>query len=84
MKHFKFNDEYIKELLRVITPENKYCILNGDPNLNLLKHAKSAGVSKLLKNLLSNFMPKITLPTRITEKTANLIDNILIKNNAFF
>ena len=82
MKHFKFNNEYMEELLRVITHENKNCILTGDFNLNLLKHAKSPGVSKFLENLLShNFMPQITLPTRITEKTATLIDNILINNN---
>ena len=69
MKHFKFNNEYMEELLRVITHENKNCILTGDFNLNLLKHAKSPGVSKFLENLLShNFMPQITLPTRITEK----------------
>ena len=62
--------------------ENKNCILTGNFNLNLLKHAKSPGVSKFLENLLShNFMPQITLPTRITEKTATLIDNILINNN---
>ena len=82
MKHFKFNNEYMEELLRVTTHENKNCILTGDFNLNLLKHAKSPGVSKFLENLLShNFMPQITLPTRITEKTATLIDNILINNN---
>ena len=82
MKHFKFNNEYMEELLRVITHENKNCILTGDFNLNLLKYAKSPGVSKFLENLLShNFMPQITLPTRITEKIATLIDNILINNN---
>ena len=82
MKHFKFNNEYMEELLKVITHENKDCILTGDFNLNLLKHAKSRGVSKFLENLLShNFMPQITLPTRITGKTATLIDNILINNN---
>ena len=40
MKHFKFNTEYIEELLRVITHENKNYILTGDFNLDLLKHAK--------------------------------------------
>ena len=64
MKHFKFNNEYMEELLRVIKHENKNCILTGDFKLNLLKHAKSPGVSKFLENLLShNFMPQITLPT---------------------
>ena len=83
MKHFKFNNEYMEELLRVITHENENCILTDDFNLKLPKHAKSPGVSKFLENLLShNFMPQITLPTRITEKTATFIDNILINNNA--
>ena len=59
MKHFKFNNEYMKELLRVITHENKNYVLTGDFILNLLKHAKSPGVSKFLENLLShNLMPK--------------------------
>ena len=82
MKHFKFNNEYIEELLRLITIENKNCILTGAFNLNLLKHAESPGVNRFLENLLShNFMPQITLRTRITEKTAILIDNIFINNN---
>ena len=72
----------MEELLRLITHENKNHILTGDVNLSLLKDAKLSGVSKFLENLLShNFMPQITLPTRITEKTATLIDNILINSN---
>ena len=79
----KFNNEHMEELLRVITHENKNCILTGDFNLNLIEHAKSLGVTKFLENLLShNFMPQITLPARVTEKTAALIDNILINNKA--
>ena len=54
MKHFEFNNEYMEELLRVITHENKNCILTGDFNLKLLKPAKSPGVSKFLENLLSH------------------------------
>ena len=34
-------------------------------------------MNEFLENILSNnFIPQITLPTRITEKTATLIDNI--------
>ena len=82
MKKFKFDNEYMEELLRVITHENKNCILTSDFNLILLKHAKSPRVSKFLENLLSyNFMAQITLPTRMAEKTVTLTDNTLIKNN---
>ena len=82
MKHRKFNNKYMEELLRIITHENKNCILTGEFNLNLLKHSRSPGVSKFLEIPLSyNFMPQITLSTRIAEKMATLIDDILIKNN---
>ena len=47
----------MEELLRVITHENKNCILTDDFKLNLIKHAKSPGVSNFLENLLShNFL----------------------------
>ena len=72
----------MEELLRVITHENKNYVLTGDFILNLLKHAKSAGASKFLENLLShNFMPQITLPFRITEKIfLRLIDKTLVQH----
>ena len=42
---------------------------------------KSRGVNQFLENILSNnFIPHITLPTRITEKSATLIDNIFTNN----
>ena len=50
MKHFKFNNEYMEELLRVITHENKNCILTGDININLLKHAKSWQLSLIISS----------------------------------
>ena len=66
----------MEELLRVITHENKNYILTSDSNLNLLKYAKSPGVSKSLENLLShNFMPQITLPIRITEKRQQIMSS---------
>ena len=82
MKHRKFDNKYMEELLRIVTHENKNCILTGEFSLNLLKHSMSPGVSKFLESLLSySFMPQITLSTRIAEKMATLIDNIFIKNN---
>ena len=53
-KHFKFNNKYMEELLTVITHKNKNCVLTGDFSINLLKHARSADVSKFLANLLSH------------------------------
>ena len=57
--------------------ENKPSIITGDFNLNLIKYMQNTGVNQFFENILSNsFIPQITHPTRITEKTATLIDNI--------
>ena len=64
-------------LLEKLTSENKL-IITGDFNLNLIKHMQNTGVNQFLENILSNsLIPQITLPTRNTEKTATLIDNII-------
>ena len=77
MKHDKFNNDFMNALLEKLTSENKPSIITGDFNLNLIKYMQNTGVNQFLENILSNnFIPQITLPTRITEKTATLIDNI--------
>ena len=63
-------------LLEKLTLENKP-IITGNFNLNLIKYMQNIGVNQFLENFLSNnFIPQITLPARITEKIATLIDNI--------
>ena len=64
-------------LLEKLTLENKPSIITGVFNLNLIKYMQNKGVNQFLERILSNnFIPQITLPTGITEKTATLIDNI--------
>ena len=54
-------------------------ILMGGFNVNLINYYKNRGTYKFLEQLFNhNFTPQITLPTRITEKTATLIDNIFV------
>ena len=49
----------------------------GDFNANLINYNKNRGIYGSLEQLFNhNFTPQITLPTRITEKAATLIDNI--------
>ena len=51
----------------------------GDFNVNLINYYKNRGTDEFLELLFNhNFTPQITLPTRITEKTATLIDNIFV------
>ena len=55
----------------------------GDFNVNLINCNKNRGTYEFLKQLFNhNFTPQITFPTRITEKTAALINNILVNNQA--
>jgi len=58
---------------------NKKQIISADWNIDLLKANSDSKVDRFLNNMLSfGFLPTITIPTRITEKTATLLDNIFI------
>ena len=55
--------------------------MTGDFNLNLLNYAKNIGTFEFLESIFSNnFTPQINLPTRITETSSTLIENILISS----
>ena len=60
--------------------------INGDFNIDLLKMYSKQHYNTFFDNIMSSgFYPKITLPTRITEKSNTLLDNILtnvVDNNA--
>ena len=75
MKHYKFNNDFMTTLLEKLTLGNKPFIITSNFNLNLIKYMQNTGVNQFLEKILSdNFIPKITLPTWITEKTATRID----------
>ena len=81
MKYHKFNNDFMSTLFDKLTKENKPSVISGDFNLNLIKYTQNRGVNQFLENILSNnFIPHITLPTRVTEKSATLIDNIFTNN----
>lgn len=57
------------------------CFILGDFNLDLLKHDTHAPTGTFLNNLISHsFLPTIYYPTRITETSATLIDNIFVNS----
>lgn len=50
----------------------------GDFNIDMLKMNQTSSPANFIQQLFSySFYPLITKPTRITEKSATLIDNIL-------
>ena len=68
---------YINMALERIHHENKYCTVMGDFNLDLLKFESHQDTNNFLNTLSSFFFqPQILQPTRITEHSATLIDNI--------
>ena len=58
----------------------KDVILTGDFNIDLLKFRENSHVNAFLEILVSNgYVPKITLPTRLSQRRGTLIDNVFIK-----
>ncbi len=70
-----------------ISKEKKKCIITGDINIDRLKVNMNTGnghVNNFFKTMLNkNFIPTITLPTRIIETQISLIDHIFTNTETF-
>ena len=78
-----FNDKYFNEIMTKITDEKKTCYLAGDFNIDLLK-SEMTDTKDYFDILTTNlFVPHITLPTRVTNRSQTLIDNIFSNNPEF-
>ena len=78
----EFVNNYLSPKLHLISKENKTSIILGDFNINL--KANDANVNKLLDVLSSNsFFPTINLPTRVTNHSETLIDNIFTNTQRY-
>src|SRR3989441_996634 len=64
-------------LFSSIFPLKTDCFLIGDLNFDLLKYDTQADIARLIDILINySFIPCSTLPTRITDTSATLIDHI--------
>ena len=71
-----FNN-YLLECLDAIKGEKKTAYLLGDFNVNILNSDNHLPTREFVDSLFSHsFIPKITKPTRVTNRSATLIDNI--------
>ena len=66
-----FTNDHLKNMLNTIHYENKSAQIAGNFNVNLINYNKKEA---------HNFTPQVTLPTRVNEKSAILIDNIFVNN----
>ena len=70
----------INRILYNFQRRNCEMIIAGDFNIDLLKIRERPIINDYFETIISNgFIPKISLPTRITDTSATLIDNIFIK-----
>lgn len=76
-----FNDEILKILSILGQNSKKLAFIMGDFNLDLLHSDSHLQTGEFLNNFLSySFLPSIQHPTRITETSATLLDNIFTNN----
>ena len=73
--------EMLSVILDKLSKENKLVYLLGDYNLNLLNAESHSLTSEFIEMMYSHhFFPLISRPTRITQNSATLIDNIFTNN----
>ena len=76
-----FNTD-MDQILQILGTENKNCYMLGDYNIDLLKEETTRSISDFLDLIYSHhIIPSVTKPTRITETSATIIDNILTNSN---
>ena len=74
-----FLSEYESIIRKIMNEKYANLIVCIDHNLDLLKHDKHGPTRKFIELTTDlNLLPIITRPTRITHKSATLIDNIMI------
>ena len=77
--------EYLNFVTDKVNKETKYCTMQGDFNLDLLKIDSHTMADNFLNIMGSNFFqPYILQPTRITDHSATLIDNIFFNSIEHF
>lgn len=70
--------EELSRVLNIVNNETKSCYIMGDYNFDILKCNSDPKVTDFVNLIFSNgFFPTIDRPTRITETTATILDNIL-------
>ena len=79
-----FNLKYLTLLLEKLNIEDKFCFLMGDCNINFEKINSEYDSSQFYNTLGSYLFTPLTLqPTRVTDKSKTLIDNIFFNSFEF-
>ena len=74
-------NEYLQSILHKTRAEKKQLYLLGDFNINLLNAETHNHTHEFMDLMYSySLLPNITKPTRVTQKSATIIDNIFSNN----
>ena len=74
----KFND-YVNQTMQKISKKNKLIFLMGDFNVNLLNYESHGETNEFINTMVSHYLlPHILHPTRVTDHSATVIDNIFL------
>ena len=77
-------NEFFDKVLTHVSRNQKLVYLMGDFNVNLLNEDTHSHTNDFINTLTSHsFYPSITKPTRITSRSASLIDNIFTNSKAY-
>ena len=69
--------DYMKRCLEILSKENKEVYISGDFNVDLLKLETNTSYEDFYNLVTSyGFLPEIVNPTRVTDTSATVIDNI--------
>ena len=67
----------LENSLELVTKSKTPCVIAGDINIDLIKYNTHHDTTDYVNSLLvNNFMPVIIMPSRITSKSATIIDHI--------
>jgi len=75
-------ENFINDMTRLLDSfaNNNHIIIAGDFNIDLLKFSENTSVNNFLDCIISHgYVPKITQPTRLTQRKGTLIDNFFMK-----
>ena len=79
----KFN-EYVDQTMHKISKENKLILLMGDFNINLLNYNSHNKTNDYVNTMISHYLlPHILHPTRVTDHSATVIDNIFSNSYSY-
>ena len=73
--------DHIDLTLQKVQKENKTVFMMGDFNINLLKYQSHPETNDFINLMVSHYLlPHILPPTRVTDHSATIIDNIFSNN----